>query len=117
MKYIKTVYISGPISGMKDENRTAFAKAEEHLRLMNYEPVNPHKLDHSEADDNWYRQMRVCIASMMKCDAIVLLPGWEESNGAQIEIKLATSLDMPWAYMDYIRLDFHCHSGYLSNGQ
>jgi hypothetical protein len=103
---IQTVYIAGPITGKPDGNRQAFAKAEHDLTLMGYRAVNPHKLDHSRAGGNWYLNMRVCIAAMMTCDAIVLLDGWEESGGAQMEIRLATSLAMPWAFMD-TNLEFH----------
>lgn len=100
MKHIKTVYIAGPITGKPNGNRKAFARAEEELFLMGYHPVNPHKLDHSQnSDDNWFLYLRVSIAAMLKCDAIVLLDGWEESEGANIEKNIAVNLDMPWAFM------------------
>lgn len=107
MKDIKTVYIAGPISGKPDDNKKAFSNAEERLFMMGYSPVNPHKLNHEENHSrDWFQYMRVCISAMMQCDAIVLLDGWEDSDGAQMEIKLATSLNIPWAFMAN-RLEFH----------
>jgi hypothetical protein len=111
---IQTIYIAGPITGKPDGNRKAFARAEQDLTLMGYRAVNPHKLDHSRAGGHWHLNRRVCIAAMMTCDAIVLLEGWEESDGAKMEIKLATSLAMPWAFMDS-KLEFHQYS--LTHGQ
>ncbi len=39
--------------------------------------------------------MRRAIAALMQADAVVKLPGWNQSRGANIEVKLAVNLGMP----------------------
>lgn len=88
-----TVYLSGPISGL--DHNTCFQKFESVERMLvsaGLKVVNPMKLDHSH-DGTWESYMRQDIAELMKCDAIYLLSGWEQSRGAKIEIKLAKELN------------------------
>lgn len=88
-----TVYLSGPISGIKDGNWAAFEKAE---RIMigivgTGNVVNPHKLHHL-AGAQWIDYMKTDIKALLKCDAIYMLPGWEDSKGALIEHGIAHGL-------------------------
>jgi len=85
------VYISGKISGIEREARKEFAKAELLLALNGYEPINPFNLDHDH-DNSWEEYMKVDIEAMLKCQAICMLKGWQESEGAKIEHTLASSL-------------------------
>ena len=39
--------------------------------------------------------MQGCLDIISRCDALVMIPGWEESPGAQREYQYATSLGMP----------------------
>ncbi len=87
---MKKVYISGPMTGYPDLNRSAFADTEHRLRCYGLEPVNPHNL--CEPDWDWHRCMRADIAALCTCDAIMMLPGWEKSNGAQLELHIAHRL-------------------------
>lgn len=88
------VYISGPMTGYPEYNYPAFIKAEEELRKMGYTKIiNPAKIDHPDTD--WSNCMRRAITELMKADAVVLLPGWNHSKGANIEVKLAINLGMP----------------------
>lgn len=104
---INKVYLAGPITGIKNDNKPAFEDAERKLIKHQYIVVNPHKLDHSgNPEGAWHEYMKVSISAMLQCDAVVLLDGWEKSEGAQLEVKLATSLNMPWAYMSK-SLEFH----------
>jgi hypothetical protein len=49
--------------------------------------------------------MRKDICGLMSCDAILVLPGWESSNGAQIETFLAAVLGIPvYSWPDMQRL-------------
>jgi hypothetical protein len=92
------VYISGPMTGYPEYNYPAFIKAEEELRKMGYvNIINPAKIDHPNTE--WGNCMRRAITELMKADAVISLPGWYQSRGANIEIKLAINLGM--SVIDY----------------
>lgn len=84
------VYISGPITGVKNYEK-AFQRVEDKLAAMGHAVVNPCKLSH-EHDKSWGAFMREDIKALMDCDAIALLPGWEDSTGARIEESIARAL-------------------------
>jgi hypothetical protein len=101
------VYISGPITGYPDSNSAAFSRAEDMLRMQGHEVVNPLGInaDHEgpcvggvfpEHDaDHGHRygcHLRADILRMFECDAIWLLPNWEESKGARAEAQIAKAL-------------------------
>lgn len=86
----RTVYISGPITGIPDLNRFAFSFVEGCIRARGLTPVNPHTL--CDPSLSWSQCMRADIAALCACDAILLLPGWERSNGAQLEVHVAHRL-------------------------
>jgi Domain of unknown function (DUF4406) len=97
---VKTIYISGPITGIPRGNREAFADAAQRLKAAGYHPINPHdiggivELNMQPADPAWSDYMRPCIAAVMGCDGIALLPDWHKSRGAQKEIMAAS-----WVYI------------------
>jgi nucleoside 2-deoxyribosyltransferase len=93
------IYISGPITGMPNDNREAFTKAESFLRSEGLEPVNPFTFPHDH-DKTWASFMREDIRELTKCQMIYMLAGWEKSRGARIEFRLAQDLDMTTLYGD-----------------
>ncbi len=87
-------YIAGKVTGLPEaEYRKKFHKAEIAVAILGYEPVNPVELPHNH-DKTWESYMREAIKAMMDCDAIYLLPDWEQSTGARIEAALAFHLNI-----------------------
>lgn len=86
------VYISGPMTGYPEHNYPAFHKEAEKWRAAGFEVVNPAELNTPEKD--WQECMRRDIAVLTTVDAIVLLPGWENSRGARLELRIAMELGM-----------------------
>lgn len=106
----KRVYISGPITGIPDKNKYAFEKYENRFKELNLDPVNPLKLfteqeallmdlklENNEITEKeyWAYFMKRDIAEMIECDIVAVLPNWENSKGANLEVYLARSLFMP----------------------
>ena len=82
-------YLSGPITGKPDNNRTEFANAAADLRWLGHTVISPLELDQkSKKDMTWgaYLGRDIQILADSKLDGIVLLPGWEKSNGARLEL-------------------------------
>lgn len=88
------LYISGPMTGYSEYNFPAFIAAEEVLRSLGYEVINPARIEHRDKD-NWVACMRQAITEMLRADAVITLPGWGRSRGAQIEVDLAEKLGLP----------------------
>ena len=87
------IYVAGGMTGYPDLNFPAFNEAAARLRGQGFEVVNTAEInpDHSMP---WAQCMRRDIAELVKCDAIYLLPGWEQSKGATLEHHIATRLEL-----------------------
>jgi hypothetical protein len=83
------IYISGKIGNLPDRNIPKFEEAERLIRALGYEPVNPHKLDHSGHGKTWEEYMHVDLAALKECDAIYVLDDWKDSPGAKVEVRMA----------------------------
>lgn len=85
----KKIYISGPMRGVENMNRETFRRVASMLNELGFEAVNPHLFDVSTTnngilltDQEW---IEVDILALKHCDAIFMLPGWQDSEGAQRE--------------------------------
>jgi len=88
------IYLSGPIGQGEEveKNRVIFDNYEKRLEFDDYIVVNPFQNEFL-ADDR-KKLMRADIKDMLDCDAIAMLPGWEESKGARQELYNAIACDM-----------------------
>lgn len=88
-----TVYIAGPMSGLPDNNYPAFDAAARHLRAMGYRVENPAENPEPPCK-SWQGYMRMALRQVTLVDAVVLLPGWEKSAGANLERDTALRLGL-----------------------
>ena len=92
-KEIKTVYISGRITGIPlSEAKRNFEEAEALLLEKGYTPVNPMKNNHEPDSKDWTDHMLEDIESLMRCDGILMLTNWQLSKGARIEHYIAVEM-------------------------
>ena len=92
----KVVYLSGPMSNLPAFNFPAFHAGAAALRAEGYTVINPAELDEADTEPvgskPWASYLRRDIVELMKAEAIALLPGWENSKGARLELHIATEL-------------------------
>lgn len=85
------VYLSGPMSGIAESNFPAFREHAARLRADGYEVVSPAEIQEA---GTWELCLRNDIRELVTCDAIALMPGWESSKGANLELHIAHRLGM-----------------------
>jgi len=85
------VYLSGPMTGIEDNNFPAFRDAAEYLRALGYDVVSPAEIQEAGP---WELCLRADLRELCTCDAIALMPGWENSKGANLELHVAHRLGM-----------------------
>lgn len=78
------IYIAGPMSGIKDHNRPLFNMAASELTEQGHSVLNPATLP-----DGLSQYMQICLPMVAVAHELVMLPGWERSEGAYIEFLLA----------------------------
>ena len=84
------IYIAGRVSGVKPEvYEKQFATVKAELEKAGHEVINPLTDIPHEDTTNWGLTIMECLPYVAQCDCIALLPGWEKSNGAQIEYHFA----------------------------
>lgn len=87
-------YISGPMTGRPGFNRQAFMDCEGRLARRGWEVRNPARVRLGE-DATWADYMRVDIPMLCEAQCVVLLDGWEHSDGARLEYTIAVALGIP----------------------
>lgn len=96
---MKWVYIAGPITGIPRLNAPAFEAAKIAWENAGWAVINPLDLDQTEEErrsekpHSWY--MKRDLPHLLRCDAVALLPHWQESRGACIEQQVAQWCGIP----------------------
>ena len=93
------VYIAGKMSGLKAYNFQRFFEVQGYLESRGYDVVNPAEVDVIETYVNKRsRDWEQCLADDLQllagCDVILMLGGWEDSEGANLEFEEAKTLDL-----------------------
>lgn len=87
------VYVAGPMTGIADFNYPAFNAVADQLRARGYEVENP--ADHGIVEGaQWADYMAYDLTRLGLCGMIALLPDWEKSQGARLEVLIAEKLGM-----------------------
>lgn len=105
----RVLYIAGPMRGIAFFNYPMFDRVAKNLREAGNEVISPADEDRKQdgfdpfanpeyanpdacifpEEMDFGKTVRRCLDAVLRCDEIVLLPGWERSNGAVAELTLA----------------------------
>jgi hypothetical protein len=128
----RVLYIAGPMRGVAWFNYPLFDRVAKELREAGNEVISPADEDrkhdgfdpfanpsHVNPDActfpktmDFAKTVRRCLDAVLRCDELVLLPGWENSNGAVAELTLAMWLGKRVRHLnldDDNRLTFACY--------
>lgn len=99
----RTAYLSGPMTGLPEFNYPAFHAAALRLRARGWRVYNP-------AEHNWSPGVEpfplraafaeYCRFICLEADAVIVLPGWEASAGARVEVDLARRCEIAVIALD-----------------
>lgn len=82
------IYLSGPITGSNDYIERFLAVEQKTKRPWN-DVVNPAKIDKMLPELTHQEYMIVDLALLRLCDAILMMEGWQQSNGCRQEYDFA----------------------------
>jgi hypothetical protein len=96
------VYISGPMTGIPNLNFPQFEAAENVVKcalLECFNPIHiPAPLTALKGDALWRYYMHHCVRAIPDCDAMLMLPNWQNSKGAVWEHRIAEMLGLTILY-------------------
>ncbi len=102
-----SAYIAGPMTGYSEFNFPMFDRVAADLRHLGLRVISPAEMDRADGfneqgmtghepltDEQRQRFARNDIQALLDVEAIVLLPGWEQSTGASNEARVASWLGL-----------------------
>jgi hypothetical protein len=97
---VSVVYIAGPMTGHPDYNYPAFNEAEQQLRAIGHEPLNPARRG-IRPGWTYGDYLRHAIRDVLLADAIAVLPDWQSSRGARLETDIGHVIGIPVVPVDF----------------
>lgn len=94
------IYLSGPMTGIADHNVPAFNRAAALLRARGHHVINPAEMAGGDLSLPWSAYIRADIGCLLRVEAVRVLPGWERSRGARLEVLVAQSIGIPVLTLD-----------------
>lgn len=88
------VYIAGPMSHYAGHNFEAFNVAAYSLAIAGFEVMNPVDIN-PDASTPWSACLKQDLPRLLDCEAVAVLPGWELSRGACLEVHVAKAVGIP----------------------
>lgn len=83
------------MSGIPRFNFPAFHSAAKRWRRAGHTVINPAENDGGDTSRPYAYYMRQDIGYILTVDAIAVLPGWQKSRGANVEVAVARALGLP----------------------
>ena len=87
-------YIAGPMTNLPDDNWATFIYAEKYIGGKVFNPAQPHGylIKKQKSDFKWEDYMIEDMYNILKCNKVVVLPGYSRSTGAKVETLIAKNL-------------------------
>ena len=96
-KKATTIYLSGPMSGLPNFNADEFAKYAAKYRALGWVVKSPPELDGGDFTKPYEEYIRRDVRVLLEegIDRVYLLPGWQKSRGANLEVHLSKMFKIP----------------------
>lgn len=100
MREPKKVFLSGPVTSRPDTYKGEFAAAAELVERAGFIPLNPATLPQGMKPGDY---MRITLAMLDTADMVLMLDGWERSDGANLEAGYAEYIKKPYLDMEHFK--------------
>lgn len=95
----RVYYLSGPMRGIEGHNYETFCKVEAALNEdVTGVILNPARNFSGDLTKSVSEYMTEDLFQVLDCDTVVLLPGWEKSEGARHEVAVARWVEKDFLY-------------------
>ena len=114
---MQKMFLSGPITSHEDFNHPTFHRIAAEFRMAGFEVCNPAEFFDGDTSKERHEYMRESFKYLLEADTIVLLPGWQESEGSKVEAAVAKELDLiivEYFENDEASQEFHKYVGSLT---
>ena len=88
------IFLSGQMTGRPNFAYEEFTQVTSYLRSLGHEVVNPAEISNGETHYARSHYMWHSLMGLLSCEALVQLPGWQESRGATTEYRVAVETGM-----------------------
>jgi hypothetical protein len=89
------LYIAGPMSNLPEFNYPAFREAAKKWRDCGWDVLDPSEKFGGRTDLPYEVYIKASIIDVLASEAIAVLPGWENSKGATLEVSIGRALGYP----------------------
>lgn len=87
------IYVAGPMTGLPEFNYPSFRAAAAQLRQLGHYVEDP-STNINPTPGDYHGWLRAGLEQLIGCDGVALLPGWEASGGARLEVNVGATLGM-----------------------
>lgn len=101
----RTIYLSGPMTGLPDFNYPKFNEVAASLRAMGHIVYNPAEFPHHGEFPIREAFAEYTAFICNRADTIVLLEGWEKSLGVSAELALAKNCKLEVIHINEFHLE------------
>lgn len=97
------IYLAGPMTGIPDYNYPAFHRTAYAWRAFGWDVLDPSTKFGGRTDLPYEVYINHSLIDLIACDVVAVLPGWESSRGAQLEVHYARVVGKPVVRADHPR--------------
>jgi hypothetical protein len=113
------IYLSGKMTGLKDNGFPLFNEWAEKLRAKGHQVLNPAENDAGKVLRSRTDYLKTDLLHLVGgcVDAVAVLPNWRNSRGAKLEVLVASEVGIPILHVETLKpcdcvgeIEYECYA-------